>query len=255
MTLRRRCGLLGAAAVLVLCSARLAGETVSVRFPEHEARARMVLLAADDSVLADGEWTQTVEGAEVTSRVVFHFRDGSLHDETVVFSQLGRFRLVHDRLVQRGPAFPYALDLSIDGRSGQVGVVCREPGKPERRYDERIDLPADLSNGMIPTLLRNVVPESPPRSLSLLVATPSPRLVRLRLSPPRREPAADPSGLLHHFTLTVEIGGIAGRLAPLVGKQPPDSHVWIADGRTPAYTRSQQPFFVGGPLWRIDVVR
>ena len=30
-----------------------------------------------------------------------------------------------------------------------------------------------------------------------------------------------------HYVLKVEIGGLAGVVAPLVGKQPPDSHVWI----------------------------
>jgi hypothetical protein len=53
--------------------------------------------------------------------------------------------------------------------------------------------------------------------------------------------------------LKVEIGGIAGFLAPLVGKQPPDSQMWILDGTAPAFVKSEQPLYLGGPLWRIDL--
>ena len=33
-----------------------------------------------------------------------------------------------------------------------------------------------------------------------------------------------------HFVVKIEIG-IAGFVAPLIGKQPPDSHVWILEAR------------------------
>ena len=57
-----------------------------------------------------------------------------------------------------------------------------------------------------------------------------------------------------HYVLKVEIGGIAGLLAPLLGKQPPDSHVWILGGEAPAFVKSEQPLYVGGPIWRIELV-
>ena len=53
-----------------------------------------------------------------------------------------------------------------------------------------------------------------------------------------------------HYILKVDIGGIAGVVAPLVGKQPPDSHVWILGGEAPAFVRSEQPLYNGGPVWR-----
>ena len=232
-------------------------EPVSVRYPEVAANARLTLSAPGGATIADGQWTQTVDAAGVTTRVVFHFKDGSLHDETVLFSQDGHFRLLRDHLVQRGPAFPYDIDLSIDGSSGEVRVVSRERDGQERLYEERLLLPADLSNGMVPTVLKNLPSQVAPRSVSLLVATPKPRLVRLAMGPPRRERVAGEAGagLASHYVLHVEIGGLAGRLAPLVGRQPPDSHVWIADGAPPLYVRLEQPFYVGGPLWRIDLIK
>ena len=54
--------------------------------------------------------------------------------------------------------------------------------------------------------------------------------------------------------LKVDIGGIAGVVAPLVGKQPPDSNVWILEGEAPAFVRSQAPMFTGGPLWQTELV-
>ena len=33
----------------------------------------------------------------------------------------------------------------------------------------------------------------------------------------------------------MELGGIAGIVAPIIGKQPPDLHVWILGGDAPAF--------------------
>ena len=54
------------------------------------------------------------------------------------------------------------------------------------------------------------------------------------------------------YRVKVEIGGIIGFLAPLVGKQPQDSHAWIVEGDAPAFVRLEGPFFAGGPSWRIE---
>ena len=43
-------------------------------------------------------------------------------------------------------------------------------------------------------------------------------------------------------------------LAPLLGKQPPDSHVWILGEEAPAFVKAEQPLYLGGPLWRIELV-
>ena len=56
-----------------------------------------------------------------------------------------------------------------------------------------------------------------------------------------------------HFVVKVEIGGLAGLVAPLVGKQPPDSHVWILPGEVPAFLKSEGPLYLGGPIWRIEL--
>jgi hypothetical protein len=56
------------------------------------------------------------------------------------------------------------------------------------------------------------------------------------------------------YLIRVEIGGIAGFLAPLLGKQPQDSHAWVLDGDAPAFVRLEGPLFMDGPSWRIEPV-
>jgi hypothetical protein len=146
--------------------------------------------------------------------------------------------------------------MSIDGASGRVKVRYADDHGEQKDADEHLDLPPDLANGLIPILLKNVNPGAPPKTLSLVVATPKPRLVRLAIASAGRE--AFRTGIqnrhANHFVLKVDLGGVAGWLAPIVGKQPPDSHVWILEGKAPAFIRAEQPFYAGGPLWRIDLV-
>ncbi len=46
--------------------------------------------------------------------MVFRFKDGSLHDETVVFTQDRVFTLQSYHLIQRGPAFTEDTEISLE---------------------------------------------------------------------------------------------------------------------------------------------
>jgi hypothetical protein len=245
--------LIACASLLWPCA--LAGQTVAVRYAEGLVHGFLILRTLDGTALADGDLIQTARGDRVTSRLVFHFKDGSIQDETAVYSQRQRFRLMTDHLVQKGPAFPQPLEMSIDGASGRVTVRYTDDGK-EKVETDRIDVPADLANGLILTLLKNVQAGAPPKSVSLIAATPKPRLVKLAVTVAGDESfsTGGTARKATHFVLKVEIGGISGLLAPLLGKQPPDSHVWILGGEAPAFVKSEQPLYLGGPLWRIELV-
>ncbi len=56
-----------------------------------------------------------------------------------------------------------------------------------------------------------------------------------------------------HYIVKAEIGGVAGWLAPLLGKQPPDNHIWILEGEAPAFVKSEGPLYLGGPSWQIEL--
>lgn len=239
---------------LVLETVVLPAQSVAVRHPEGLVHGFLSLKTLDGTPLADGDLLQSVSGDRVTSRLVFHFKDGSLHDETVVYSQRGQFRLISDHLIQKGPAFPTSLDMTINGASGQVTVRYTDDGKAKVET-ERLKLPPNLANGLLPNLLKNVR-SAPPESVGFVAATPKPRLVKLAISVAGQD-AFSTGGISRkatHYVLKVEIGGISGLLAPLVGKQPPDSHVWILEGETPAFIKAEQQFYLGGPLWRIELV-
>ncbi len=246
-----------AASIFFVCLAGggpLRGDTVAVAYPEGVVRGFLLVRAPDGSVTADGDLFQSSRGDRVTSRLVFHFRDGSLQDETTVFSQRDRFRLLRDRLVQRGPSFPSPLDLSIDAESGRVVEKYRERGR-DKIFDERMRIPPDLSNGLVSTLLKNLAPETASTTLSMLVASPKPRIVKLIVTREGLEPISAGRATLRvtRFRIKVEIGGLAGAVAPLVGKQPREAAVWIVGGESPGFVRSDSQFYESAPLWRIEL--
>jgi hypothetical protein len=238
-----------------LRNAKADEEPVAVRHAEGVVHGFLVLRTLGGTAIADGDLIQTATGDRVTAQLVFHFKDGSVNDETAVFTQGKQFHLVSDHLVQKGPSFPQPLDLSIDTASGAVAVTYADDHGRQKSESEHMDLPPDLANGLILTLLKNVRPDAPPESLAMVAATPKPRLVKLKISTAGREPFS--TGRVGrsatHYILKVDIGGISGVLAPLLGKQPPDSHVWILEGQAPAFVKSEQPLYVGGPVWRIEL--
>jgi hypothetical protein len=231
----------------------LAAEPVAVRFSEGLVHGFLALRTLDGDLLADGELTQVARGNRVTNHLVFRFRDGSLHDETVVFSQRRVFQLISDHLVQKGPAFDLPIDLSIDGVSGQVSVHYVENGKA-KIATAHVDS-ADLANGMTMTLFKNIQPDAADIKLAMVAVTPKPRLVKLVIASQGEEPFSFGETTLKatHFVIKVQIGGIAGVVAPILGKQPPDFHVWVMGGKAPAFIKSEGPLYEGGPIWRIQL--
>jgi hypothetical protein len=50
----------------------------------------------------------------------------------------------------------------------------------------------------------------------------------------------------------VQLGGVAGLLAPLLGKMPKPTYAWMAGGRVPMFIKIQTQFYDGAPLWTIE---
>jgi hypothetical protein len=233
----------------------LCAEQVPVRHAEGVARGFLVLRALDGAALADGDLIQTSRADRVTTRLVFRFKDGSVHDETVVFSQRERFQLVSDHLVQKGPSFPHPIESSIDATTGLVTVKSRTEDGKEKLDQNRLELPPDVANGLMFTLLKNIRPETPSTSLSMVAATPKPLLVGLLISP-AGENRFSVGGTTHkavRYAVQIEIGGIKGVLATLLGKKPPVTYVWILAGEAPAFLKAEGPLFFGGPVWHIEL--
>jgi hypothetical protein len=240
---------------LLLPAAVLSQSPVAVLHTEGLVHGFLVLRTLEGNALADGEVTQVARGDRVTSHLVFRFKDGSVHEETVVFSQRNSFRVISDHLLQKGPAFKRPMDVSIEGLTGQITVRYTDDDGKEKTESERLKLPPDIANGMTLTLLKNIRPNVPQTTVSMVAATPKPRLVKLLISP-EGEDSFSVGGSSHkatRYVIKVEIGGIAGLAAPLVGKQPQDTHVWILGGDAPVFVKLEGPLYQGGPTWRIEL--
>lgn len=210
----------------------------------------------DGAAIAAGDLTQVARGDQVTSKLVFRFKDGSRQEETTVFSQRGNFRLISYHLMQKGAAFKNASDLSVTCSTGQVTVRYTDDNGKEKVASQHMALPPDLANGLIPTLLMNVRAGTPQMEVPMLVATPKPRLVKIVVNERGTEPfsLAGFSREAVHYVAKVEIGGVTGVVAPMVGKQPPDSQIWILGGEAPVFVKSETLSYMGGPMWRTELV-
>jgi hypothetical protein len=247
-------------AALLACTALLqpvvaSAQAVPVRHPQGTLHGFLVLRSLKGDTLADGDVIQVARGNRVTTQLVFHFKDGSIHDETATFSQGSTFRLVSDHLIQKGPSFPHPMEVAINGVTGRVTVRSTGDDGKEKVESERVALPPDISNGVLLTLLMNLPSGSPPRKFSMVAATPKPRLVKLAVTSPGEDSfsVGGSSRKATHYVLKVEIGGAKGVVAPMVGKQPPDTHVWILSGDAPAFVKLEGALAYETPVWRIEL--
>jgi hypothetical protein len=244
-------------AAALLCGTRPAAiaEPIPVRHVEGTEHGFLAVRTKEGRIVAVGDLYQVVHGDTVNARLTFRFKDGSVDDETTVFSQRDKFHLITDHHIQRGPSFPQPLDISIDARHGQVTVRSRKKDGKDEVKTRHLDLPPDLVNGLVLSVSKNILPETPETEVSMLVATPELRLIKLRLSPRGEEPfslAGSPRKATR-YEIKIELGGVAGLIAPLIGKQPANIQIWIIGGEAPAFVREEGPLYQGGPIWTIQL--
>ena len=240
---------------ILLPAAILVADQVPVRHLEGRIHGFLALRDPDDKLLASGSLIQTAAGNRVTSKLDFRFQDGSVHQETAVFSQRRTFQLLTYRLIQNGPAFKRAMDMSLNASKGQVTIQYTDDDGKKKTITDRLKLPADLANGLVSTLLGDIDPKAQKTTLSMLVATPKPRIVKLEVSP-AGEDSFTVGGVpakATRYVVKVDIGGISGIIAPLIGKQPPDTLIWMIGGQAPGFLKSEGPLFQDGPIWRIEL--
>jgi hypothetical protein len=237
-------------------AAVLSAQPVAVRQLQGGIRGFLVIRNPDGAIIADGDATQVTHGGQIVSRTVFHFKDGSIQDETTVFSQSGHFRVLSDHLVQKGPTFKHPMDVSINAATGLVTVHSTDDKGQDKLDSAHMKLPPDLANGILPFVLMNLAPGTQSITESMVVATPKPLLIKLVITAEGADSFS--TGTASHkatrYDIKVDIGGIRGVLAPLVGKQPADIRVWISDGDCPSFLKSDGPSYEGGPMWLTELV-
>jgi hypothetical protein len=242
-------GLVGSALTLLITATAHAGP-VAVRYQEGVTRGFPVLRSLEDEKLAHGDLVQVAEGDRVVSRLVFRFKDGSIHDETVVFSQRGVFRLLTYRLVQRGPSFPETLEAFIDRETGRYEVRYRaDDDSPEEQVAGKFTMPDDAYNGMISMIVKNLPPGGT-EMVSVVAFTPKPRAVKLQLMPVAEERAAVAG--VHLPATRYHVRPQLGLFASLLVMDIPDIRVWVVSGEAPAFLRAEGPLYFMGPIWRVE---
>ena len=245
--------------ILAFAPAEAESASVPVRFPEGLTHGFLLVRSAGGDVVGHGEVTQIVkEGGVAESRLVFRFKDGSLHDEKVAFSQQRVFTLIRYQLIQRGPSFPEQMEVVVDRGSSSYEIRARsgEDGKEQVMTGE-IDVPKDAYNGMIVTTLLNL-PKGATETVNVLAFVPEPTAIALELAFVGEQVVrvGDQSRKALQYAFKPDIGPVKKFLGTMLGKLPPDFHYdcYILADEVPAFVRFEGPLQLMGPVLSIELI-
>jgi hypothetical protein len=228
---------------------------VAVRFVEGVTHGFLVLRKVNGGLLASGDLLQVQRGGQVESRMVFRFKDGSIYDETVVFTQERVFTMQSYHLVQRGPAFTENTEISLERASGKyrVNTKAHKDGR-EQELNGTLALPPDVYNGMVITVAKNL-PKGASETVHIVAFTPTPRLIQLEFAPAGEQKVliGEVEKTATHYVLKPRLGSWLKLFATLLGRVPPDSHAWIISNELPAFVRFEGQLVTMGPVWRIEM--
>ena len=148
----------------------------------------MVARSENGTVIARAEFTETVQGNEVTMRLTYHFVDGSIDDETTTYRQQGTFQLMRNHHIQQGPFFSKPVDFAVEAATGTATSRTADKDGKIHVDGAHFDLPDDLANGFVGTLLLNVPPNTAPFRVGILAPVFGGRLIRILISPEGQQP-------------------------------------------------------------------
>ena len=207
-----------------------------IQLPNH---GFMVARSENGKIIARFEFLQLVQGDEVTMRLTYHFVDGSIDDETTTFTQHDTFRLVRDHHVEKGSFFTKPVDYTVEAATGITTIRTADKDGEIHTENGHLDLPNDLANGFVGTLLLNVPPNTTPFRVGLLAPVGGGRLIKILISPEGEQPfhMAGQSLRATVFRIHPELGGIVGMIAKLIGIEPKDVMVWVREGEKPEVVR------------------
>lgn len=227
---------------------------VEVRYPEGVGAGFVTVSSLQGEKLGEGELSQVSAGADrVVSRLLIRFRDGSVHDETVLFSQKKTFKLLSYKLVQRGSSFPESVEISMEKETGTYTIQRGSSGAHPVVSSGQLDLPSDTYNGMAVTLLKNLE-ENAEATVHMIDFLPEPKVHTVQLMAVEKETfrAGGVSRRAVHYVLKPKLGWFMKKLAAVLGKTPPDYHFWLVKETVPVFLRYEGPLTTKGPSVRIE---
>jgi hypothetical protein len=234
-----RNNLCAAAFLAIMLGAAAPAEQISVKHIQRPMHRFMVARSEAGKVIARGEFSQAVQGDEVTMRLAYRFADGSIDDETTTYTQQGTFRLVRNHHIEKGPFFVKPVDFTVEAATGMATSRTADKNGKIHVASGHMDLPDDLANGFVGTLLLNVRHNTTPFRVGMLAPVGRGRLIRILISAEGEQPFHTTGQTLKAtvFRIHPELGGIVGVIAPLIGLQPKDVMVWVVEGEEPAVVR------------------
>lgn len=244
------CALLSCA--LFFRAVPLRAGNIAVRHEEGATHGFLVMRNTAGEPIAYGDMIQDTKDGVVNSRLTFRFKDGSLYDDTTLFSEHGVFRVLRDHLIEKGPSFKQPMETWLNASTGEFKALTTDKGK-NKWVSKKIKIPDDLASGIIYVVLKNIDPNAPSTTVSIVVGTPNPRIVKLRISPhgEQRFHIGDLHRTAIHYVIKFDLGGVTGVVAPIIGKQPANMDVWIAANGIPTFLMSRGELYEGGPIWTI----
>jgi len=241
-------------ATIALATAPLHADPIPVRQTQGSMHGFLQIRSEGGIIIGHGELIQTAHGSRVTTELLLHFKDGSTDDETATFTQEHTFSLVSDHHVQKGPYFPKPLDMLVEA-NGQITTKTIDKDGKEQVETQHLDLPPDISNGIIGPLLLNAPSATDPFKLSMVAPVGKGRLIKLAVNS-EGEQTFSVVGMTRKarvYRLHIDLGGVVGVVAPIVGKQPDDVHIWVIEGTAPESVRVVQQLYGGGPVVSIEL--
>ena len=239
----------------LLVAPAAAAAPIAVRFVEGVSHGFLTLRTVDAAQIASGDLLQFERRGEIESRMVFRFKDGSVLDETVVFTQQRVFLMKSYRLSQRGPVFAEDTEISLERASGKYRV------KTTARADAResvlegvLEMPADTYNGMVLTVAKNLA-KGASQTIHVVAFTPEARLVPVELAPAGEQKilVGELTKSATRYVFKPKPGPWISLLANVLGRMPPDSHAWILTEDVPAFVKFEGPLHPAGAAWRIEL--
>lgn len=243
-----------ACATLLLLMGFASAAQVRVSHRQGDVHAFLALKSDSGKLLGMADVVNVAAGKTWKSRLTIRFADGSVDDDTTVYTQTPVLRLLSDHHVQKGPSFPKPSDMTIDMGKGTVIYHDFSDGKDNLKT-ESIDLPADISNGLMPMVMQNYPRGAKEVKVAYMVSTPKPRLVKIIIHPDGMESYHVGSMIRSaaRYRMHFDIGGIEGLIAPLVGKAPPDITAWMSTGEGATFLKLNAFLYLGGPMLRLEL--
>jgi len=232
----------------------LIAEQIPVRHIEGTTLGFLEIHDESGTPIAYGDLQQVVKKAYVMVDLKFKFNDGSSYEEITKFTQHGVFQLVSDQVVQRGPSFKEELESLVDVRTGTVTIRSIKSGK-EKKVTKHMEIPRDLANGLLLIIAKNLDPNMPKTTVTMIAGSSSPQIVKVNYSP-------QPEKIFHvgsrsykaqGYLLKIEITGVKGKIAPITGKQPEDIHLWLAKSESPTFLKFRGQMYQDGPIWEMEL--